>query len=81
MPASPATNDPLVSASHRRSGRLTLMLLGAGVLFLVILDLVFFLGREPTSSSPPLSEDKLGEQSAVRSVQVMKPQRRDITHT
>lgn len=81
MPPLPMTNDPPESQSHRRSGRLTLMFMGAGVLFLVILGLVFFLGREPTSSSPPLSEQRLGEQSAIRSVQVMKPQRRDITHT
>ena len=81
MSPSPMTNDPMALHVHRRSGRLALMLVGAGVLFLVILGLVFFLGRQPTSSSPPLSEEKSGEGSAVRSVQVTKPQRRDIAHT
>jgi membrane fusion protein, multidrug efflux system len=81
MPPSPVTNDPMPLHVNRRSGRLALMLVGAGVLFLVILGLVFFLGRQPTSSSPPLSEEKSGEGSAVRSVQVMKPQRRDVAHT
>jgi RND family efflux transporter MFP subunit len=81
MPPSPMTNGPMALPVHRRSGRLALMLVGAGVLFLVILGLVFFLGRQPTSSSPPLSEEKSGEGSAVRSVQVIKPERRDIAHT
>ena len=81
MPLSPMTNDPMVRHLHRRSGRLTLMLVGAGVLFLVILALVFFLGRQPTASSPQPADDHSGTGPAMRAVQVMKPQRRDVTHS
>ncbi len=81
MPPSPLTETPMAMHFHRRNGRPMLMLLGAGVLFLVILGLVFLLGRQPTSSSPPLQDEESGTGSAVRSVQVMKAQRRDITHT
>ena len=67
-------------------GRLKLILLGAGALFLIVLGLVILGGRDTTVSSPERSRSGSGGEAAnvqagERPVQVMKPERRDVAHT